>query len=159
MNDWERRQRLQEALRDAVQDRTPTPAEARTGRRRTRERNPAQTVMMLLAAWAFIAWAWMARPAFLFGPGAPPPPPPEVAEASLRFAMFLEYRRVKAFEVARGRLPTSLGETGPVEADVSYRRVPGGFVISGARGPIALTLTSRMNADSFLGQSLEILQR
>lgn len=159
MDDWERRQKLEEALRDAVKDRQPSPAEHRSARRGGRKRNPAVAVAILVLGWACIGWVWLARPAFVFGPADPPPPSAEVREASLRFAMFLEYRRVEAYRAQRGRLPTALTEAGPVEEGVSYQRAGSGFTLIGQRDGITLRLTDAMNPDSFLGRSLEVLGR
>jgi hypothetical protein len=158
MDDWERRQKLEEALRDAVQQRNLSPAEARTARRGDRARNPGVTIALVLVGWGCIAWIWLARPAFLFGPTDPPPPSAEVREARLRFAMFLERSRVEAFVQRRGRLPTTLAEAGPVEAGVSYDRTSSGYALHGTRDSLSLLLTSAMNPDSFLGRSLEVIE-
>lgn len=159
MDDWERRQKLEQALREAVQPREPTPAEQRMSQRASRRRNPAMMAAVLLAGWAFIAWIWLARPAFLFGPEPPPPPSAEVREASLRFALYLQRRRIEGYVAARGRLPSALPLAGPVEDGVSYQRTGDGYVLVGQRGDITLRLTSAMDADSFLGTSLETLRR
>lgn len=159
MDDWERRRKLEEALRDAVQDRARSPAEERMVDRASRKRNPAVTFTFLVACWAIIAWIWLARPAFLFGPAEPPPPTPAMEEASLRFAMYLEHRRVEAYRATHGRLPATLAQVGPVEEGVDYQRMESGFVITGQRAGLTLRLTSVMSADSFLGNSLDVLNR
>ena len=159
MDDWERRQKLEEALRHAVEERQPSPAEQRMQRRAPRDRSPAGWIAVLIAGWACLAWIWLARPAFVFGPPEPPPPTVEEQEASLRFAMFLQRARVEAYRAARGRLPAALPEAGPVEDGVSYQRLGPDFVITGTRGGLSLRLTTAMDADSFLGRSIEVLSR
>lgn len=159
MDDWERRQKLEAALREAVQTRKPSPAEERSAARQARRTNPALAFGSLLLGWGFIAWVWVAQPEFLFGPGPPPPPGLEVQEAQLRYAMFLERARIEAHVQARGRLPATLAEAGPVEDFVFYERTGTGYVLIGERGLIRLRLTNRMAADSFLGESLGILRR
>lgn len=159
MDDWERRQKLEQALLEAVQPRELTPAEQRISRRANRKRNPAVTVAVLVLGWAFIAWIWLARPTFVFGPGVPPPPTAEVREASLRFALYLQRRRIEAFVTARGRLPTALAQTGPVEDGVSYQSTGDGYVLVGQRGDLTLRLPSTMDPEVFLGGSLGVLRR
>lgn len=159
MDDWERRQKLEQALREAVQPRTPSPAEARMANRQGRRTNPAVVAVSLALGWGFIAWIWIAQPEFLFGPGAPPPPSLEVQEARLRYAMFLERSRIEAHVRTRGRLPATLAQAGPVEDSVFYERTGSGYVLIGERGPLRLRLTNLMSADSFLGESLEVLRR
>lgn len=160
MDDWERRQKLEEALRHAVKHRAPTPAEQRTARHAARRMSGrAMATVALVLGWALLAWIWLARPAFIFGPGDPPPPSAELREARLRFAIYLERGRVEAYVAARGRLPVSLAQAGPVEAGVFLEKTTTGYVITGISGDLALRLTDRMRADSFLGESLEILRQ
>jgi hypothetical protein len=142
-----------------VEDRLPTPAEARVAQRANRRRGPAAAIVIIVLGWSFMAWVWLTRPPFLFGPDAPPPASAEVTEASLRFAMYLEHQRLEAFAASRGRFPAALAQAGAVEDDVSYERTSTGFVLLGARDGVSLRLTSAMDVDSFLGRSLDVLGR
>ena len=156
MDERERSQKLEEAVRDAVASRKDDAPVVACDRSRGRRQGVLVAILML--TWAAIAYIWLARPAFVFGPTAVAVQPPAVREASLRFALYLERRRIDAYTAANGRLPASLADAGPVESGVTFERNDAGYVLVGHRDDLTLTLTSAMNADSFLGSSLDHLQ-
>ncbi len=159
MNEAERRQRLQEALRDAVAPREPTPAEVRTAGRNTGRNRGWMLALVVVLGWMCIAWIWLARPAYFFGPPPPPALSPARQEAQLRFAMYLQQRRVEEYLATHGRLPSTLSQTGAVEDSVMWHLTDGGYVITGRYGDLTLELPSGADADQFLGSSLDKLQQ
>lgn len=149
------RQEIEAAIRDAVASRTNGADDIAT-RRITRKR---VLIGFLIVMWATIGWLWIAEPAWLFAP-----PPGRVATqeeqvASLRFALYLQHARVKAYQARFGRLPTVLSEAGPVEEGVTMSVRGGTFELVGQRSGFELRLSEAMDADSFLGNSIQILQR
>lgn len=158
MQDQQRWDQLEAAVRDAVETSQGNIA----GRRRATKVTtpPGRTLILLsLLLWTFIAWIWSTRPAFLFGEPVRATVSAEVDEASLRFALYLERGRVDAYMRRAGQLPATLSATGTVEAGVSMVRTSDGYQLVGRRGASELQLSSRMNADSFLGNSLQVLRR
>jgi hypothetical protein len=160
MEEKERRESLEAAIRDAMAPRAPSPAESRRRMHQPATGLPPRLlVLTMLLTWSLIAWIWFSQPAFLFGPRVAAEVSPATQEASLRFALYLERSRVDSYRQRQGRLPTDLSVTGPVEDGVSMVRAGEGYDLIGRRGILELRLTDRMNADSFLGTSLDVLRR
>lgn len=159
MDEAERRRALEEAVRDAVAERPLTPAEQRLARRGTPGDRRRRLALVIILGWAVIAWLWLTRPAFFFGPSPAPVASAARQEATLRFAMYLQRRRVDDYLAVHGRLPATLQETGAVEDSVRWQRTGEGYVLLGQYGPLRLELPSRVDADSFLGNSLAELQQ
>jgi hypothetical protein len=158
MNQQERERLLLEAIGDAVQQRRTTEAEERNAKRqRERQRHPALAWAGFVLGWALLGWIWVGRPAWVFGPDAPPQPTAEVAEARLRFALYLERGRVDGYRARHGRLPGVLSDAGPLEAGVEYLPVGAQFTLVGRSAGMELRLSSRMDSDSFLGRSRDLL--
>ncbi len=158
MEEAERRQKLEEALREAIQPREPSPAEQRArARAARRDRGPFLAAAMVLS-WIGLGWFWIAKPAYFFGPKPAPAIAPGKEEATLRFAMYLQRGRVDEFVARHARLPETLAETGEVEDSVGYRRDGAGYVLTGRYGALELRLGSTENPDSFLGESLRELR-
>ncbi|MES2124633.1 MAG: hypothetical protein V4503_08080 [Gemmatimonadota bacterium] len=115
-------------------------------------------LFFVLIAWGFIAYAWVARPDFLFGTGPTPVLTVQQREARMRYAIYLERARVEQFRANSGRLPETLLESGPVEAGVQYERLANDrYDVSGSVDGTLLRLGDRMSADSFLGDALRTL--
>lgn len=150
-----RRQELHEAIQAAVESRQGGDSPARL--RRARSGNFA-LITVLLLTWACIAWLWIARPAWLFAPPARVQYTPDQEEAALRFAIYLQRSRVEAHARRHGTLPESLAEVEPREDGVEMIRDSDGYELIGQRGALQLRLHRRMDADSFLGNSLSRLQ-
>lgn len=158
MDERERLRQLEEAVREAVKERTPTPAEARISARAASANRKTTLVVVLVGTWILLGWFWMARPEWAFGRRPPPPPSAELAEARMRFALYLMKGRIDAYRSQRGRLPADLTDVGRVEAGVAMRPTLQGYELVGQVGQTTLRLASTMNADSFLGRSLDLLQ-
>jgi hypothetical protein len=158
MQERERWDQLEAAVRDAVESQHRAPPDGRRGQR-TDLRAHRPMLLLVLLLWTMIAWIWSTRPAFLFGEQVMAHVSPETEQATVRFALFLERSRVDAYVRRTGQLPANLEATGPVEAGVSMVRTSDGYELFGERGSTQLRLSSAMNADSFLGNSLDVLRR
>lgn len=158
MDEVERNQRLETAVRDAVanqaeRDRADHDRAMSPVRRRQR-----LLVVLLLLSWATMVWIWSTKPAFVFGSEGGIESP-QRQEASLRFGMVLELSRARDFHDQTGRWPSSLAELGGVVEDgVSGAPEGTGFATQGSTGDLQLKLTDQMATDSFLGRSLQILR-
>lgn len=159
MDESKRRRLLTEAVQDAMAPRDGGPPPRRSRRPRTTQ----QTLLFLvLLGWAVLAWIWTARPAAIFSSRAAARPVSAAQrEASLRYAIYLQRHEIADYARQHGRLPATLVE---VELDPSAGLVlehgeGGGWAVVGTQGEVALRLTDRMNADSFLGSSLITLAR
>lgn len=115
-------------------------------------------LLIVVFAWGFIAYAWIARPDFLFRVGTTPALSVEQREARMRYAVYLQRARVETFRARAGRLPETLLESGPVERGVEYERIAEDrYEISGSVDGTVLRLGDRMSADSFLGDAVKRL--
>ncbi len=123
-------------------------------------RAPTAWVAAALFSWIITAGLLLFRPAFTRGPVDQPwRPEPAVAEASLRYGLWLARHRVADYRRDKGRLPSFLAEAGV--ADPSLVLEVGGerrYAVEGRQGPLILRLGSEMAADSFLGTSLVLLR-
>ena len=156
MDDRARKEALLEAVRELVPEQ-PGPAEE--PRRGTGTGRPARAAASLVVSWAFLGWLWIARPAWVFGP--PPPTPVTAAErdAAMRMSLWLERGRIEEFVEEHGRRPGGLEDTGRVAGEVSWIRQGSGYVLSVTLDSSTLIMSDRMDADSFLGNALEVLRR
>jgi hypothetical protein len=160
MDDLQSRRDLAEALGNVVAERTAADTEAREKRHPPPSVRRRNLLPLLAIAWIGLAWAWIVRPVALFGPDRPLQHTASEQDALARHALYLQRARVEQFRVDSGRLPEALGESGDVEEGVTYIRTPPDFVLVTRAGLAkSLQLTSRMNADSFLGDALGRLPR
>jgi hypothetical protein len=154
--DQERQRELEAAIRDAVEAQK---AAARTqAPLRKAKRNNKALLGVLLLTWAGIAWLWIARPAWVFQPDGQPPLSAEQEEAALRFAMYLQRGRVEAYRQRHGVWPGSVADLDQREEGVDFELEGSGYLLTGRRAGNYLVLRSGMNADSFLGNSINILR-
>lgn len=154
--DQERQRELEAAIRDAVEAQK---ASARTqAPLRKAKRNNTALLGVLLLTWAGIAWLWIARPAWVFQPDAQPPLSAEQEEAALRFAMYLQRGRVEAYRQRHGVWPGSVADLEQREDGIEIELEGSGFLLTGKRAGHVLVLHSGMNADSFLGNSINLLR-
>lgn len=157
MDDQERQQALEDAVRDAVAthaQRLEAPRAAPPPRRET------PLLAFIVLGWVVIAWIWLAQPAMIFGPTVTSEATVAEREARLRYAMYLQHHGIVAFTRDSGRVPSSLDElpTDPA-AGVALEFDPqGGWALVGTDHDIALRLTQAMSPDSFLGASLATLR-
>jgi hypothetical protein len=122
------------------------------------EASRKRAIRFLIIGWVLIAWIWLARPAFLFE--AEDAELGEAnREASLRFGMVLQKNAIDEYTEANGgRLPERWSELGEPDEDIEVERAGGGYVITATAGELTLRLTDAMDADSFLGDALQLLQ-
>jgi len=154
--DFERRKELEDAIRAAVDSRKA--AESAPAKLTKARRNNKALLAVLLLTWASMAYLWIARPAWVFQPDAPQPLNSEQEQAALRFAMYLQRGRVEAYLREHGRLPASVADLDQREEGVELEFEGGQYLLVGRRAGHELLLNSRMNADSFLGNSIDVLR-
>lgn len=161
--DPDREQQLGDALRDVLVAQKESAGELRDARA-LRKRQDAHTkyqpglLLFIVAAWAFIAYIWIARPAFIFQGQAAAPQTPDQREARMRYAIYLQRARVATYLAEHHRLPESLRETGDVESGVGYERLTdNSYDVFGTVDGTLLRLNDRMSADSFLGDAIRRL--
>lgn len=120
---------------------------------------PIAMGFFIALAFAFAAWSFVARPAFIWGAGAGAFPPERV-EAGLRLAMYLQARRLDLFRRREGEYPDVLGEVGG-DTTLGYRRVNDtSFVLTAAAGGgRVLVLQSSDDREAFLGNSRDLVQQ
>jgi hypothetical protein len=152
--DVERAMLLRDVMDHAVE------VEKETARRSPRKESHARaialgTVCALLLVVS--AYAWIARPEFIWGP-RPTPVPPVQKEAGLRFAMFLLSQRIKAYRDAAGEYPPSLTALGDSLSGVAYVRSGNVFELRATENGKQIVLRSDQPADAFLGNSANIIQ-
>lgn len=157
MDDQERQDALEAAVRDAVATHAQRPA---APRRAAPPHRQTPLILGVLAGWVVIGWIWLAQPAALFDPAPVPEASPATREARLRFGMYLQHQEIAAFARDSGRLPHALSELAidPAEGIRWEVDAQGAWALVGTDGEVTLRLTEGMAADSFLGQSLAILR-
>ena len=118
------------------------------------QRGPYWPVFVLLA---ITAWLWLFPPAFL-SMDPPPPQPVEQEEAALRFTMYLQAQRIKAFRLAEGRLPETLEEAGEPLPGMRYTRLHADlYQLTGATDRVTLTYRSDLPLDEFVGSGADVV--
>lgn len=155
-----RRQELQEAVRAAAAETAANEAElARLRRGGNRQGSIRTTRTILFVGIALLAWIWIAKPAWVFG-DRPAPPSPARAEAEIRYGIYLEAALIEDYLQEEGRLPESLAELGNNPGTgITFTAGRGTEYRLSAAGPNGtLAYSSRMNVDSFLGNSLDLLR-
>ncbi len=100
------------------------------------------------------SYLWIGNPSWLPSFDEPAPPQ-EYQEASMRFAMYLQYQRIEQFRLAHDRLPVSLDEAGSAIEGIDYRRVDAGrYCLTTTHMGTALALQSTDSMEVFLGNRL-----
>lgn len=156
-----RRQELTSAVQAVLESKRDEASQAREDRiatERRAQRQPALAVLLVIG-WGVLGWLWISQPAAIFGEKPLAARSPALAEASMRYALYLQRTRVENYRRSHGRLPTSLATTGQVEGGVTYGLIGGGYVLEGFANGSLLRLTSSMAPDSFLGSSVNLLRR
>jgi hypothetical protein len=159
MDNTDRHRIIAEAVRDAVNSKREADAtSAREAARKRQSRSPATSWTVILVGVLVLAWIWIGKPEMVFGPGDPEPPTAEVSEASLRYALYIQQARVEEYATSNGRLPASLVDAGLVEESVSYERRGSTYTLVGVLPTLTIRFERGMDADSFLGSSLQLLR-
>lgn len=122
--------------------------------RQDRPRTPLWLVGVLLL---LTAWLWLFPPSFLrLDP--PPPQPIEREESAVRFAIYLQAQRLKAYHQETGTYPERLEEAGPPLPRMRYIRLaPQLYQLTGATDRLVLTYRSDLPLDEFVGSGADIL--
>lgn len=130
-------------------------AEQLRRQRETRDR-PYGLVAVLLV---FTAWIWLLPPAFL-RVEAPPAPPVQEEEAALRFLMYVQAQRIKAYRQETGEYPTRLEEAGPPLPGMRYMRLADElYQLTGVTERLTLTFRSDLPLEEFVGSGAAVLER
>ena len=111
------------------------------------------TTWLTGALLAVAVWLWLFPPAPL---RIEPPPPQPVAEeeASLRFIMSVQARRLEAFRQVNGRYPSSLEEPGPPLPRMRYARLHDDlYQLTGTGDRLTLTYRSDLPLDDFAARA------
>lgn len=115
-------------------------------------------IVLTVLMSAFTLYAWIGRPAFIWGPPITPPPP-EVQEANLRMAMFVLGMRVDRFKKEHRAYPQSLSEVGDSIRGMSYQRLNDStFELRGKAANREIVFRNTMASDEFLGNTKDIIQ-
>lgn len=144
---------LEREKEQAARDRALEEAERQ---QRKKQRGPLWPAAVL---FLITAWIWLFPPAFL---RMDPPPPQPVAqeEAALRFSMYLQAQRIKAFHLEHGRLPDSLAEAGPPLPGMRYTVLHTDlYQLTGATERVTLTYRSDLPLRDFVGSGAAVLDR
>lgn len=157
MDERERQQSLEDAVRDAVAAHAEQSGPSRPTAAPRRE---APLLAFVVLGWIVIGWIWIAKPAVVFGPPAVAESSATVREARLRYAMYLQHHEIARFVRDSGRLPGSLAELALDPADGVRLEFDqqGTWALVGTDRELTLRLSEAMSADSFLGTSLATLQ-
>jgi len=103
------------------------------------------------------AWLWLFPPAIL-RTDPPPPQPIEREESALRFAIYLQAQRLKAFHMEEGEYPTELEAAGPPLPGVQYLRLaPQLYQLTAATERLLLTYRSDLPLSEFVASGAEVL--
>ncbi len=148
----ERSRALAAVLRDQEERAEAARAVEARRLRRTRIRRS-----VLVAAWAGMAYIWLAPPSWTKVKPLPQPTMADEARA-LRVAVFLEAQKIEAYRQERGRLPWVLAETGPAFPGLEYRRKDNRFYeLSGTSDRVQLRYDSGTSPLQFVGSAANVL--
>lgn len=123
-------------------------------RRQERRRQPYWLVGVLLA---ITAWLWLFPPSFL-RTDPPPPQPIEEEEAALRFVMYVQAQRIKAYRQETGAYPERLEEAGPPLPSMTYARLGRDlYQLTGSTDRLTLTYSSDLPLEDFIGSGADAI--
>jgi hypothetical protein len=124
-------------------------------RQRAKERRPPYWPVAVLLV--LTVWIWIFPPAFL-RMEAPQPQPVAEEEAALRFTMYVQAQRIKAFRLENGRLPETLGEAGPPLPGMRYTVLHTDlYQLTGETDRVTLTYRSDLPLQEFVGSGADVI--
>ena len=149
-----------EALVEVLQHQTSQAANDRAREQEQLRRSQEQRdtpwwlvgVLLLLTAWLWI-----------FPPGIlrvdqPPPQPVAQEEAALRFTIYVQAQRIKAFREETGRYPDRLEEVGPPLPGMQYARLaPSLYQLTAVTDRLTLTYRSDLPLEEFVGSGATVI--
>ena len=113
--------------------------------------------VLLVVLVGVTVWLWVLPPAWLIAP-APEPPPIEEEAAALRFTMYLQAQRIKAFQLRTGRLPEALAEAGQEMPGMGYRVLEDEvYELTGATDRVRLTYRSSEPLGEWVGPGADVV--
>ena len=147
-----------EALLHVLEQQNEQAEEARTRAPERRGAGRGRTGMVVVWLLALVsAWLWLFPPGWV-GVDRPEPVPVEREEAALRFTMYVQAQRIKAFQQRTGRLPDRLEEAGPPLPGMSYRLLdPSTYELEGATDRVRLSYRSDTALGEFVGPGADVL--
>lgn len=126
-------------------------------RQRRRERNT--TPFWLVGILVLItAWLWLFPPSFL---RMDPPPPQPIAEeeAALRFVMYVQAQRIRAYRMETGQYPDRLEDAGPPLPSMTYDRLSTDlYQLTGSTDRLTLTYMSDLPLDDFVRSGADAIE-
>ena len=123
-----------------------------------KKRGPWVQLSVIVVCVAFSAYAWLARPVWLWGDAVRPVPPRE-ARANERFAIWVLAQQIDHFHTARGALPPTLAALGDSVPGVSYRELDSAsFELRGTAAGDPIVYTSGESADAFLVSATAVVR-
>lgn len=143
---------LQHQESQAERDRERESEELR--RRLERDGPPWWPVAVLVVV---AAWLWLLPPGFLrIDP--PEPQPIEQEDASLRFVMYVQAQRIKAYREETGRYPARLEDAGPPLPSMRYTRLSDDlYQLTGETDRLTLTYVSDLPLEDFVGPGAYVI--
>lgn len=116
---------------------------------RRKEEGGGVPYWVLAVLLVITAWLWLFPPSML-SIEPPPPQPVEQEEAGLRFAMYLQAQRIRAFQLETGSYPERLEDAGPPIPGMEYTLLTGGlYQLTGETDRLRLTYRSDLPLDDF----------
>ncbi len=123
---------------------------------RSQEREGAPSWMLIVVV-LFAGWVWIFPPGFL-RVEPPPPQPVEQEEASLRFVMYVQAQRLKAYRQETGRYPERLEDAGPPLPNMTYTLLHDDvYQLTGSTDRLTLTYMSDLPLESFVGSGADVV--
>jgi hypothetical protein len=88
----------------------------------------------------------------------PPPQPLAQEEAALRFTMYVQAQRIKAYQEEHGQLPGTLDEAGPPLPGMRYTVLhPDLYQLTGQTDRLTLTYRSDLPLQEFVGSGADVI--
>jgi hypothetical protein len=149
-----------EALLEVLQRRAHQEARDRAleAQERVRRSERATPYWLIVVLALISAWLWLMPPSFLRVEASPPPPVAE-EETTLRWVIYLQVQRIKAYEAEKERLPDRLEEAGQPLPGMRYVKLaPTLYQLTGATDRVVLTYRSDLPLVAFVGSGADVVR-
>lgn len=125
--------------------------------RRRRQERDGQPYWLVVALLLITAWLWLFPPSFL-RTDPPPLQPIEEEDAALRFVMYVQAQRIKAYRLEHGEYPDRLEDAGPPLPSMSYARLSQDlYQLTGSTERLTLTYVSDLPLEDFVGPGADAI--